>query len=231
MNEEDIEFWLAGDETIEMILWYRHMSSLKPGDAQMHFHYGLAFMELGTELEGQAIEAFKEAVRLRPHWPAAHLQLGLAYAAADRREEAISSYKSAHALRPNDLDTLSVLVHAYLLQDHYGEAEELAARMVTVAPLKSGSHFVSGLAQLLTGHYAEAGESFHRAIQLEPDLREARFGLGLAAIALSNDSLVQIQYDALRRLGDDLARKLAGHRQRSTFKTEEIVGYFFNTTG
>ncbi len=231
MIEEDIEFWLGGDETIEMILWYRHVSSLKPGDAQMHFYYGLAFMELEAELENQAIEAFREAVRLRPHWPAAHLQLGLAYAAADRREEAISSYKRALALRPDDLDTLGALVHAYLLHDHYGEAEKLAARMVTLAPLKSGSHFVLGLAQLLAGHYAGAGESFHRAVQLEPDLSEARFGLGLAAIALSNDSLVQIQYDALRRLGHGFARKLAGHRQRSTFKTEEIVGYFFNTTG
>ena len=85
----------------------------------------LPFMELGTGIENQAIGAFEEAVRLRPHWAAAHSQLGLAYAAADRREEAIEAYKKAISLRPDDLDTLGALVHACLLLEHYVKLNRL----------------------------------------------------------------------------------------------------------
>ena len=228
MNEEDIEFRPGIDEAGEVILLYRRASSLKPGDARIHFDYGLAFMELGSGLENHAIEALKAAVGLRPHWAAAHSQLGLAYAAADRREEAIEAYKKALSLRPDDLDTLGAFVHACLLLDHYSEALQLAARMVTLAPLMSGSHFVLGLAQLLKGHYDDAGESFHRAVQLEPDLSEARFGLGLASIALGNDRLAQAQYDTLHELDQGFARKLAGHRQRGRLIAEEIMRDFFD---
>ena len=231
MSEEDIEFRPGLDEAGEVILLYRCASSLKPGDAQMHFDYGLSFMELGTGIENQAIGAFEEAVRLRPHWAAAHSQLGLTYAAADRREETIEAFKRAISLRPDDLDTLGAFAHACLLLEHYSEAEQAAARMVTLAPLMSGSHFVLGFAQLLTGRYAEAGESFHRAVQLEPDLSEARFGLGLASIALGDDRLAQVQYDTLRELDHGLAQKLAEHRQRGRLITEKIVGHFLNTTG
>jgi predicted Zn-dependent protease len=47
--------------------------------------------ELGAGFENRAIEAFKAAVRLRPFWAAAHGQLGLAHAAADRCEEAVEA--------------------------------------------------------------------------------------------------------------------------------------------
>ena len=229
-GNEHSEDWPGVDEATEVIRAYESASDLNPRDAQMHFNYGVAFMELGAGLESQAIEAFKTAVRLRPYWSAAHSQLGLVYAAADRREEAIGAYKRALSLRPDDLDTLGALAHACLLVERYGEAEQIAARMVTLAPLLSGSHFVLGLAQLLAGHYADAGESFHHAIQLEPDLSEARFGLGLASIALGNDRLAQAQYDTLQELDQGFAQKLAGHRQRGRLIAEEIVGHFFNTT-
>ncbi len=228
MNEEDIEFRPAIDEAGEVILLYRRASSLKPGDAQTHFDYGLAFMELRTGIENQAIGAFEEAVRLRPHWASAHSQLGLAYAAADRREEAIEAYKKALALRPDELDTLGAFAHACFLLGHYSEAEQAAARMVTFAPLMSGSHLVSGLAQLLADHYADAGESFHHSVQLEPDLSEARFGLGLASIALGDDRLAQTQYDTLHEFDYGLAEKLAGHRRRGRLMAGEVMRDFFD---
>lgn len=80
---EEIGFWHGTDEGVEIIAGYKRALSLNPRDAQTHFDYGLALIELGTGLERAAIEAFKAAVRLRPYWAAAHTHLGLAYAAAD----------------------------------------------------------------------------------------------------------------------------------------------------
>src|ERR1044072_7589539 len=90
-DDEYSEDWLVVDVVAEVIRADEHDSKLNPLDAQMRLDYGVAFMELGTGLEGHAIEACKAAARLRPSWSAVHFQLGLAYAAANRREEAVES--------------------------------------------------------------------------------------------------------------------------------------------
>lgn len=86
-DEEHSDDWPGVDEATEVIRAYERDSKLKPLDAQTHFDYGVAFMELGAGLESHAIEAFKAAARLRPSWSAAHSQLGLAYASANRRKK------------------------------------------------------------------------------------------------------------------------------------------------
>jgi Flp pilus assembly protein TadD len=43
----------------------------------------------------QAVQAFQEAIRLQPDLAEAHLRLGMAYAALDKKTEAETSYKKA----------------------------------------------------------------------------------------------------------------------------------------
>jgi len=143
-DQEHLDDWPGVDEATEVIRAYGRDSKLKPQDAQRHFDYGVAFMELGTGLEGHAIGAFKAAARLWPSWSAAHSQLGIAYASANKREEAVESYKQALRLKPGDTDTLAALAHATLLLGRFNESEQAALRMVEAAPIDSGPHFVLG---------------------------------------------------------------------------------------
>jgi tetratricopeptide (TPR) repeat protein len=228
-DEEHLDDWPSDDEATEVIRAYERDSKLKPLDAQTHFDFGVAFMELGTGLEGHAIEAFKEAARLRPSWPAAHSQLGLAYASANRREEAVESYKQALRLKLEDTDTLAALAHASLLLGRFDESEQAALKMVEASPLDSGPHFVLGVAQLLQGRYVEADESLRRAVSLEPDLAEACYGIGIAAVALGNDSVALLQHDRLMELDRRLAGKLIGQHQRGSFTPKEVIGCLFET--
>ena len=229
-DEEYSDDWPGVDEATEVIRAYEGDSELKPLDAQRHFDYGVAFMELGTGLEGQAIEAFNAAARLRPSWPAAHSRLGLAYASANRREEAVESYRQALSLKPDDTDTLAALAHAYLLLGRFSESGQAALRMVEASPLDSGPHFVLGVAQLLQERYADADESLRRAISLESDLAEAYYGIGLAAIALSNDGVALLQYERLMELDRRLAGKLIEHRQRGSLTPTEVMSCLFGTS-
>jgi len=217
MSEEDLDFQTVADEATEVIIAYRRALSIKPVDAQIYFNYGVTFLELGAGLS-YAIEAFEAAVRLRPYWAAAHLQLGLAYAAADRREEAVEAYKQALAIRPDDPDTLGALVHACLLLGQYAEAEQATLRMIEAEPLASGPQFILGVVHLLQGHYAAADESLRRAVSLEPDLAEACYAKGLATIALGRDTDVQLQYEKLVELDRRLAGKLNEQRWRGRFE-------------
>jgi len=66
MSDDDKDLWPNVDEATEVVKAYQHSAQLKPDDAQMHFDYGMAFMELGSGLEDRAIEAFKAAAQLRP---------------------------------------------------------------------------------------------------------------------------------------------------------------------
>ena len=228
-DEEHFDDWPDVDEAAEVIRAYERAAQLDPRDAQMHFNYGVAFMELGAGLEINAIEAFKEAARLRPSWPAANSRLGLAYASANRREEAVESYNQALRLQPEDTDTLAALAHASLLLGRFNESEKAALRMVEAAPLDSGPHFVLGITRLLQGRYAEADESLRRAVSLEPDLAEACYGIGLAAIALGNDIVAQLQHDRLIELDQRLTGKLIEHWQRGSFMPTEVISCLFET--
>ena len=136
-------------EAAEVIRAYESASQLNPRDVQMHFNYGVAFMELGAGLEDNAVEAFKASSRLRPSWSTAHSQLGLAYTSANRREEAVESYKQALTLQPEDTNTLAALAHTSLLLRRFEEPEQAALRMVEVSSLDSDTHLVLGVAQLL----------------------------------------------------------------------------------
>ena len=214
MSDEYSEPWPAEDEATEVVRAYERASQLSPDDAQVHFDYGLAFMELGPGLERHAVEAFESAVRLRPAWAQAHTQLGYAYASAGRRDEAIAEYGRAFESSPDDVDTWGALAHAAFLSGRYEEAEQAGVRLVDAQPLTAGSHLILGLAQLLLGRHAEAEESFRRAVQLEPDLAEGHYGFGLAAVALGNVSTAAVQHQVLSGLNSEFADCLARHSSR-----------------
>jgi tetratricopeptide (TPR) repeat protein len=228
-DEEQANDWPGVDSAVELIRAYERASRLDPADAQAHFNYGVAFMELGVGLENRAIEAFKNASRLCPSWSESHSQLGLAYASSNRRDEAIESYRQFLILQSDDTNTLAALAHASLLIGRYEETEWAATRMIEVTPLASVSHLILGVAQLLQCRYADADESLRRAVSLEADLAEAYYGIGLAAIALGNDSGVQLQHHRLTELDRRLAGKLMKHRQSGSFTPTEIIHCLFET--
>jgi tetratricopeptide (TPR) repeat protein len=222
-DEEHIAGWPSADKAGGLIGVYKQASRSNPYDAQLHFDYGITFLELGAGFEDHAVEAFKTAAALHPSWAAVHFQLGLAYASSNLREEAIGSYKQAVTLQPEDINTLAAFAHASLLLGRHEEAEWAATRMIEVAPLASGAYLISGMAQLLQSRYADADGSLHRAVSLESDLAEAYYGIGLASIALGNDSVVQLQCERLRALDWRLAGKLIEHRQREIFMPAEFM--------
>jgi Flp pilus assembly protein TadD len=230
MSDEYAEPWPAEDEATEVVRAYERASQLSSDDAQVHFDYGLAFMELGPGLERHAVEAFEAAVRLRPAWAQAHTQLGYAYASAGRRDEAIAEYRQALMLSPGDVDTWGALAHVAFLSDRYEEAEQAGVRLVDAQPLTAGPHLILGLAQLLLGRHAEAEESFRRAIQLEPDMAEGHYGLGLAAVALGNVSTVAVQHQVLSGLKPEFAEYLARHSRRRLIVPAEVVRELFGIT-
>src|SRR5260370_931248 len=77
-------------------------TSTNGSDAEQSKRQAKSLVEKGKELadpdhnqDEQAVQAFQEAIRLQPDLAEAHLRLGMAYAALDKKTEAEESYKKA----------------------------------------------------------------------------------------------------------------------------------------
>src|SRR5207253_3166829 len=84
-------------------------TSTNGSDAEQSKRQAKSLVDKGKELadpdhnqDEQAVQAFQEAIRLQPDLAEAHLRLGMAYAALDKKTEAEESYKKAIEIDPDD---------------------------------------------------------------------------------------------------------------------------------
>jgi tetratricopeptide (TPR) repeat protein len=97
---------------------------------------------------GDAIAAYREAIRRNPNDAELHYHLGVAYAKEGRLEQAIASYRQAIALEPQYAEANEGLGLAY---DRSGQAEKAAAAAREAGRLKAEYaelHYHLGLAPI-----------------------------------------------------------------------------------
>lgn len=89
-----------------------------PEEARRHLARGEAAMEMAKSPDEYmpAIEEFQNAVRLAPHWPAAHYNLGLVYEKTGKLTEAIACFKEYLRLSPNASDAAQIRERIYKLE-------------------------------------------------------------------------------------------------------------------
>ena len=87
-----------------------------------HFNLGNAYYESGKWKE--AIESYKQAIRIDPDFAYAHNNLGLAYDELDKYEEAIESFKLAIRIDPDDASAHYNLGTVYSESGMYKKAIE-----------------------------------------------------------------------------------------------------------
>ncbi len=112
-----------------------------------------------NDQDQQAAQAFQEAIRLSPDLAEAHLRLGMAYAALDKKTEADQSYK---------------------------KAVELYKKRVQSDPKDAEGFFNQGLAHSLLHQDEEATRAFRQATRLKPDDEEAFYQLGMSETRLAD---------------------------------------------
>src|SRR5437773_11634463 len=115
-----------------------------------------SLVEKGKELykndqDEQAAQAFEQAVRLQPEMAEAHLRLGMAYAALEKKDEAEESYK---------------------------KALQLYKKQVEADPKDAAAYFYLGEAHSFLHHDEDAARAYRQATRLKPDDEEAFYQLG-----------------------------------------------------
>src|SRR2546421_5743345 len=144
--------------------------------AQLLLDKGKELADPDHNQDEQAVQAFQEAIRLQPDLAEAHLRLGMAYAALDKKTEAEESYKKAIELfkkvaqsDQKNADTFFYLgeAHTFLHQD-----EEAARAYRQATKLKSDDEeafYQLGMAETRLANYPEATAAFQKALEIDPD--------------------------------------------------------------
>jgi protein O-GlcNAc transferase len=140
-------------------------------------HYGLA----GTLMtHGRLAEAelrFAQALALKPNFPEAQNNRGIALAELGRLEDAERCYREALALKPDHAKACNNLGNILRATGRQVEAEQCYRRAIALRPdlAEAYGHLANSL--LDVGRFEEAERNYRRALSLDPSLSRTHSNL------------------------------------------------------
>ena len=132
-----------------------HVSAIVPrkegkeADAERYFTLGVSFER--TNMPWEAIEAYKEAIRSKPDYFDAYVNLGLLHYKLGRYDEAVDAYLNAITVRPHDKSVYNKLGAAYIILGNYSMAVDTFKQSLKIDPGNPETHFNLGIALIISG--------------------------------------------------------------------------------
>jgi tetratricopeptide (TPR) repeat protein len=175
----------------------------KSGDAMYHANLAEAYRAQGRL--DQAIASCRAALHLRPDYPEAANNLGLALLGQGKMDDATAQFGEALRLKPDYAMACNNLGNALRLRGDLNEAEKHFRRAVELGPYLAEAH--TNLGQLLLERHRpqEAFTHVSAAVRIRPDLAEAHNNLGNALRELGRLAQARQAYAQALRLNPALA--------------------------
>jgi len=128
----------------------------------------------------EAIERYREALRLEPDYAEAHYNLGTALLRTNQVAAAIAEYEAALRLQPASAEMHNNLATALAESGRMPEAIAHLEEAVRLDPDYADAHHNLGNAYLLSRRMPEAIREYGEALRLRPDDAPARAALEMA---------------------------------------------------
>ena len=188
------------------------LAPVPPGsDARAYFKHGMESYR--RNLDQQAVESFKEAVRLDPEFAEAHYRLGLAYSVTGQRDEAeeafkeaVKAYEKVVKREPKDAEAHYFLGLALGRVGEYDKAVKALKEAARNAPDDDDKHYELGLAHMKIAEYKEAISAFNKALEINPDNFPASEALERAKPGLERREAFLKQQEKLKKEQEQKAR-------------------------
>jgi tetratricopeptide (TPR) repeat protein len=198
---------------------YRDTVLHRPGNPWARNNYGLYLDRSGKPQE--AVTQFLEALELRPDYPEAHINLGLALSKIPGRlDGAVFHYREAIRLKPDNPEAHTNLGNALAsIPDKKGDAVAEYEEALRLNPDFADAHYDLGnVLATLKGRLPDAVAQYREAVRLRPDFVEAHINLGnaLSQVPGGLGEAVAHLREAIRlrpdspEAHDDLGRALSG---------------------
>jgi tetratricopeptide (TPR) repeat protein len=171
----------------------------------------------------EAVADYQRAIRLRPTFARAYVELGDAYLQLARNDEAEKTFQKAKSLDDESCASCG-LGMAYWKLGRYVDAEKAFKRSIELNPSDFCAYRGSGSMYYDLGRYPEAVEAFQQEIKLSPDVNDylflgnsytysARYGDAVnaykQAIRLQPDNVMAftqlgVAYEYLKQYGESI---------------------------
>jgi tetratricopeptide (TPR) repeat protein len=186
----------------------RWLSRKTDGDCALHFDAGVRLMSDGQFTE--AINEFKQALKIGPASCDIYSQLGAAFIALQRWKEAINACNAAIKIDPFIVQPYRQLGFLYDREGNFVEALKVYVTAVTLEPKDYELRNDLGIAYFNMGSYKEATKAFQQSLLINQATNpRAHYYLGLVYIDLKDRLSATSACDSLKEMGrTDLAADL-----------------------
>ena len=168
-REEEIWIGLISNGRYEELMNYLKMRIKRaPNYAMAHFYLGLAFERLSRGNE--AIEAYKEAIRIEPDDPDFYYNLGVSYIRLGNHNEAIKAFKQTVRIKPDDAKAILNLGYSYSELNRNKEAIKVYKEVIRIKPDFIEAHYNLGEAYLKAKKKKKAIEQYEILKNLDSEL-------------------------------------------------------------
>jgi tetratricopeptide (TPR) repeat protein len=162
----------ASDETMKKL---EALGYLTPDNADAQNNLGQRYQERGEFTK--AIEAYQEAIAMRPNFHTAYNNLAVCYGKLKMYPEAEEALRKCIAIQPKDFYAMNNLAVMYLQTGRLADGLRLAEQAVKLEPGYANGHVTLGSAYAMSQRYDDAEREFREALRLEPDNHAATANL------------------------------------------------------
>jgi tetratricopeptide (TPR) repeat protein len=162
----------------------KSVTSIKESGLEDYINTAIYWNNLGVTyrksgMNKEAIDAYKQAIRIDPDFADVHYDLGIAYSKSGMYKEAIKAYEQAIRIIPDFADVHYGLGVAYGKSGMYKEAIKACEQAIRIDPDFAKAHNNLGTAYDKSGMNKEAIDAYKQAIRIDPDFAKAHYGLGV----------------------------------------------------
>ncbi|MDE3084870.1 MAG: tetratricopeptide repeat protein, partial [Verrucomicrobiota bacterium] len=170
----------------------------RPGNSTAHNCLGEALAQLGRTAE--AIDEYREALRLYPDYAEVHSNLGNALIQTGEVTEAVGHYREALRLEPKNIEVHTNLGNVLAQQGRLPEAIDEYRETLRLQPGMTEAHYNLGNALAQLGRMEEAVNEYREALRHQPDYVVARYNLANALFQLGRLEEAAGQYQEVLQI-------------------------------
>ena len=150
---------------------YRQSIKLDPYNAfDAYYALGLVYRDWGRPDE--EIQAYKQAIRLKPDYTSAYERLGACYMRAKKYAEAAEAFRQLTVLKPGDAVAANNLGEAYTQLNRMNEAVESFRQSIRLKPDFGKAYYNLGKSLLTMGNREAALEQYNILMNIDADWAE-----------------------------------------------------------
>ncbi|MDO8301657.1 MAG: tetratricopeptide repeat protein, partial [Sedimentisphaerales bacterium] len=201
-----------------------------PDSAPLHLGMAVAIESEGKFAE--AIDHYRQVVRIEPNLPSAAYNLANALRQQGKYDEAAVCYRRALQLQPNNVDYYNNLGATLAMQGKIGDAADCFYQALRIDPNNTQTHY--NLAMLLSEQrkYNESIKHYRIVLKHDPNNMQVYFNIGYALESEGKiDEAIACFRDAIRIAPSspvplvELAQLLATHPDPNKQDAKQAVEY------